>query len=47
VPVEELTSAKLDALVADAAQAAALGADKDAADKAVADLNAMRAATGL
>ena len=47
VPVEELTSAKLDAMVADAAQAAALGGDKDAADKAVSDLNAMRAATGL
>ena len=41
------TPAKLDALVADACEAAAVNPDKDAADKAVADLNAMRAATGL
>ncbi len=47
VPLDELTSAKLDALVADACEAAAVNPDKDAADKAVADLNAMRAATGL
>ena len=47
VPMEELTSAKLDAMVADVSQAAALGGDKDAADKVVADLNAMRASTGL
>ena len=43
VPLEELTPAKLDALVADACEAAAVNADKDAADKAVADLNALRA----
>ena len=47
MPVEELTSTMLDAMVADAAKAAALGADKDAADKTMADLNAMRLATGL
>ncbi|TAG25618.1 MAG: F0F1 ATP synthase subunit epsilon [Rhodobacterales bacterium] len=47
VPLDELTPAKLDALVADACEAAAVNPDKDAADKAVADLNAMRAATGL
>jgi F-type H+-transporting ATPase subunit epsilon len=47
VPLEEMTAAKLDALVAEATAAAALGADKDAADKAVADLAAMRAAAGL
>jgi F-type H+-transporting ATPase subunit epsilon len=46
VPVEELTPARLDALVADATGAVA-GADKDAADRMVADLAAMRAATGL
>ena len=43
VPLEELTPAKLDALVADACEAAAVNADTDAADKAVADLNALRA----
>jgi F-type H+-transporting ATPase subunit epsilon len=43
VPLDELTPAKLDALVSDACEAAAVNADKDAADKAVADLNALRA----
>lgn len=47
VPVDELNAATLDALVADACEAAAVTADKDSADKAVADLNAMRAAVGL
>jgi len=47
VPLDELTPAALDALVADACEAAAVNSDKDAADKAVADLTAMRAATGL
>jgi F-type H+-transporting ATPase subunit epsilon len=47
VPLEELTPATLDALVADACEAAAVNSDKDAADKAVADLNAMRAAAGF
>ncbi|MDP3263095.1 MAG: F0F1 ATP synthase subunit epsilon [Tabrizicola sp.] len=47
VPVDELTSAALDALVADACEAAAVNPDKDSADKAVADLNAMRAAVAL
>lgn len=47
VPVDELTPAALDALVADACEAAAVSSDKDAADKAVADLNAMRAAAGV
>ncbi len=47
VPLDELTPAALDALVADACEAAAVNSDKDAADKAVADLNAMRAAAGL
>ena len=44
VPLNELTSAALDALVADACEAAAVNSEKDAADKAVADLYAMRAA---
>ncbi len=43
VPLDELNPAKLDALVADACEAAAVNADKDAADKAVADLHALRA----
>ena len=47
VPLNELTSATLDALVADACEAAAVNSDKDAADKAVSDLYAMRAAAGI
>jgi F-type H+-transporting ATPase subunit epsilon len=47
VPLAELTPAAMDALVADACEAAAVNADKDAADKAVADLQAMRAAAEL
>jgi F-type H+-transporting ATPase subunit epsilon len=43
VPLDELTPAKLDALVADACEAAAVNTDRDAADKAVADLHALRA----
>lgn len=44
VPVEEVTAAVLDSMVAEAAGASA---DKDAADKAVADFAAIRAAVGL
>jgi F-type H+-transporting ATPase subunit epsilon len=47
VPLNELTPTALDALVADACEAAAVNADKDAADMAVADLYAMRTATGI
>lgn len=47
VPLNELTPATLDALVADACEAAAVNTDKDTADKAVSDLYAMRAATGI
>jgi F-type H+-transporting ATPase subunit epsilon len=47
VPLNELTPATLDALVADACEAAAVNSDKDTADKAVADLYAMRAASGI
>lgn len=46
IPVEEVTPALLDALVADVTAAAAIGGDKDVADKTAADLAAMRAATG-
>jgi F-type H+-transporting ATPase subunit epsilon len=47
VPLDELTAAKLDALVADATEAASATADRDAAEKMVADLAAMRVAAGL
>jgi F-type H+-transporting ATPase subunit epsilon len=46
VPLEEVTPAIMDQMVADATLAGAVNADKDAADKAVADLLAMRAAVG-
>lgn len=44
VPVEELTPALLDQLIADASEATAVALDKDAADKTMADLLAMKAA---
>ncbi|MDP4893347.1 F0F1 ATP synthase subunit epsilon [Cypionkella sp.] len=47
VPVEELTAALMDQLIADASEATAVAVDKDAADKAMADLVAMRAAAGF
>ena len=46
VPLEEMTSAMMDQMVADATLAAAVNPDKDATDKVVADLLAMRAAAG-
>jgi F-type H+-transporting ATPase subunit epsilon len=47
VPVEELTPAMLDELIADASAALAGSTDKDGADKMLADLAALRAASGL
>ncbi|MDZ4309679.1 MAG: F0F1 ATP synthase subunit epsilon [Cypionkella sp.] len=47
VPVEELTPALMDQLIADASEATAVAVDKDAADKAMADLIAMRTAAGF
>ena len=47
VPLEELTAGAMDALSAEASAALAAGTDKDSADKAMADLQAMRAAAGL
>jgi F-type H+-transporting ATPase subunit epsilon len=47
VALDEMTPAQMDALVADACEAAAVNADKDTADKAVSDLYAMRAQAGL
>ena len=46
VPLEEMTPAMMDQMVADATLAAAVNPDKDATDKVVADLMAMRAAAG-
>ena len=46
VPLDEMTPAMMDVLVADACEAAAVNSDKDTADKTVADLLAMRAASG-
>ena len=46
VPVEELDAKLMDQLIADASEATAVAVDKDAADKAMADLLAMRAAAG-
>ncbi len=47
MPLDEMTAAQLDALVADACEAAAANSDKDSADKAVADLYEMRAQAGI
>ena len=47
VPVEEANAALFDALIAEAREAAATASDKDAADKLVADMLAMRAAAGV
>ena len=44
--LDEATPALIDALVADGCEAAAVMSDKDAADKVVADLLAMKAAAG-
>ena len=49
MPVAELTAAQMDRLVAEAKAVAdgAAGADKDAADKVLADFAALRAAVGV
>lgn len=47
VPVEELTGPLMDQLIADASEATTVAVDKDAADKAMADLLAMKAAAGF
>ena len=46
VPVEEVTAALMDQLIADVTEAGAVASDKDSADKAMADLVALRAAVG-
>ncbi|MFM7446405.1 MAG: F0F1 ATP synthase subunit epsilon, partial [Tabrizicola sp.] len=45
VPVEEMTAPLMDQLIADVA--ASRASDKDAADKVMADLQAMRASAGF
>ena len=45
VPLEDMTPAIMDQMVADATLAAAVNPDKDAGDKVIADLLALRAAT--
>jgi F-type H+-transporting ATPase subunit epsilon len=47
VPVEELTAASLDALIEGVTASLSTGVDKDHADKTLADLAAMRAASGF
>jgi F-type H+-transporting ATPase subunit epsilon len=44
VALAEMTSAMIDSMIADASEATAVASDKDAADKAMADLVAIRAA---
>lgn len=46
VPLDEATPALLDSLVAEAQAQAAVTEDKDLADKMIADMAALRAATG-
>ena len=46
IPVEEITPALIDKLIADAREDATVSSTKDAADKTIADLLAMRAAVG-
>jgi F-type H+-transporting ATPase subunit epsilon len=46
VPLEEMTPALMEAMVAEATTAAGLNPDRDAGDKAIADLAALRAAAG-
>lgn len=47
IPLEEMTAAIMDAMLADASEATAVAVSKDAADKAVADMLALKAAVGL
>lgn len=46
VALDDMTPALMDQLIADAAEASAVASDKDAADKAMADLVALRASVG-
>ena len=46
VAMDDMTPALMEQLIADASEATAVASDKDAADKAMADLVALRAAVG-
>ena len=46
VPLEEMTAAIMEQMVADATLAASVNPDKDATDKVLADLSALRAVVG-
>jgi F-type H+-transporting ATPase subunit epsilon len=47
IPLEEMTTAIMDSMLADASEATAVAVSKEAADKAVADMLALKAAVGL
>ena len=47
VAMDDMTPALMEQLIADASEATAVASDKDAADKAMADLVALRAAVNL
>lgn len=47
VPLDEVDAKLMDQLIADASEATAVAVDKDAADKAMADLLSMKAAAGF
>lgn len=47
VPLDEVDAKLMDQLISDASEATAVAVDKDAADKAMADLLAMKAAAGF
>lgn len=47
LPLDEVTPAMLDKLIEDASASLAAGTDKDSADKALADLQALRILTSL
>lgn len=47
VPLDEMDAKLMDQLVADASAASSVGVDKDTAEKALSDLQAMKAAAGF
>jgi F-type H+-transporting ATPase subunit epsilon len=47
IPLEEMTASMMDAMVADATATAASAVNKDAAEKVLADIMALKAAAGL
>lgn len=47
IALEDVTTAMIDAMIADACEAATVAVNKDMADKAVADMMAIKSAVGL